>query len=66
MLPSESTQNISESSHNVAQLVLSFRKLIRFSFNSLANARSFSLKLIRSLNFDSQVFALLFEYSEIF
>ena len=66
MLPSESSQNISESSHNVASLVPSFRILIRFSFNSLAFARSFSLNLIRILNFESQVFAQLFEDSEIF
>ena len=73
MMPSPSPQkNISTSSHNVAPLVHSFRKTHSFrsnSFNSLANARSFSL-IFHSTHsfapFDSQVVAPLFEEVEIF
>ena len=65
MMPSGPPQIISGPSHNIASLVPSFRILIRFSFNSLAFARSFSLNLIRILNFESQVFAQLFEDPEI-
>ena len=65
MMPSASPRFISASSHNIAPLVLSFRKLIRLSLNSLASLAHFrSNSFVYSISIH-KLSLMLFEESEI-